>query len=448
MTNKTISTLFALCLMGLAAPVFAASDEPARATAVDNAKAEADSLLKKGDAAGAYDLYLRLMREAPDDDSLQLGLARAATGAKRWHQAVMAYEALIEKYPREASLYAELANAYMLTDAREAAERSLAVMRALDGKTTETESTLALDELERRYNRFQMHGKVRFGVLYDSNANMGPKSGEMNLGNWRVSIDDARERETGGVYVGADLDLAYRVYQDSPWWIVGDARLFWRGNANSDLDRLHSRESQYGRGAVGLRHLTSNSLLDARLKAEIFDYEFYQNVSSAGPEATFLYAVTPTTQLITRAGVDRRRYSRDRLRDGTYGWAGQYARWFFGAGNHEFLAGARYLGASADRADYGYRGWEASAGFTFKLPKGFELAPNISYAHENYRGPATVLELKDRRDSRLRAGASLTYRVSNAWSLELNYQYARNHSTSPLYDYKQHFVTTGASWSF
>jgi hypothetical protein len=229
---------------------------------------------------------------------------------------------------------------------------------------------------------------------------------------------------------------------------VGDVRSFWRGNANDDLADLHSQESQWGRASAGFRHLTAKSLFDLRLKAEIFDSEFYQNVSSIGPEATFLYAATPSVHLISRAGADHREYSRDKARKGTYGWAGEYLRLFFGSANHEFITGVRYLGAAAEKPDYGYNGYEASASFIFKLPHGFELMPNISFTQEFYNGPATVLETKDREDKRLRLGTLLTWRINEAWSLEMNYQYTRNDSKSSLYEYDQHLITTGVAWSF
>ena len=420
----------------------------ARLASLDQSKAEAAALLEKGDADGAYELYMRLWREEQDDDAVNLGLARSATGAKRFNLAVIAYETLLEKYPREAGLYGELAHVYMLLGDRESAERSAAMMRSLDGKTTREESDRALDILEERYSLLQIHGTVRAGVLYDSNANLGPDSDTMDLGNWRVNVEGARKKESFGAYFGADLDLARRFYRDSPWHLVGDARAFWRGNAESDLADLHSRESQWGRAAVGLRHLTSGTLAEVRLKAEVFDYELYQNVSAFGPEATFLWAATPAVHLISKGGIDRRVYSRDSARNGAYGWIGEYARFFFGADNHEFLVGGRFLGASADRSDCGYAGWEGTARLLFKLPYGFELAPFAAYTWENYNGPATALEDKDRRDERLRLGSGLTYRIDESWALEFNYQYSRNNSTSNRYDYKQHYISAGVAWSF
>ena len=426
----------------------AVSTSPIRRGAVEEGKAEAATLLEKGKADQAYTLYMRLLREAPDDDQINLGLARSAARSGKWNQAVMAYETLLEKHPREAGLYGELADVYMRLNDREGAERSMAMLRSLDGKTTKGDTDKALDIMDKRYSRFQAHGRVRAGVLYDSNANMGPRSNTMDLGDWRVRVDGAKSKDTFGGYLGADIDLGWRLEQDSPWWLVGDVQFFLRGNTNSDLNTTHSRESQWGRAAVGFRHLTSETLAELRIKAEIFDYEFYQNVSAFGPEGTFLWAVTPSVQLIARGGIDQRVYSRDSDRNGVYGWAGQYARLFFGQANHEFTLGARYLGAATDKKDYGYNGWEGSARFLFKLPYGFEVGPFASFTQEFYAGPATALETRDRQDDRWRLGSTFTYRINEAWAVEASYQYTDNQSRSDLYDYDQNLVTLGVAWTF
>lgn len=444
------TSLLCFCFfIALCSSAFAASTtSPIRRGAVEENKAEAATLLEKGKADQAYTLYMRLVREAPDDDEINLGLARSAARSGKWNQSVMAYETLLEKHPREAGLYGELADVYMRLGDREGAERSMAMLRSLDGKTTQADTDKALDVMNKRYSRFQAHGRVRAGVLYDSNANMGPHSSTMDLGDWRVRVSGAEQKDTFGGYLGADIDLGWRLEQDSPWWLVGDAQFFLRGNTNDALDDLHNRESQWGRAAVGVRHLTATTLSELRVKAEIFDYEFYQNVSAFGAEGTFLWAVTPSVQLIARGGIDQRVYSRDEDRNGVYGWAGQYARLFFGEANHEFVIGARYLGAAADKKDYGYNGWEGSARFLFKLPHGFEVGPFASFTQEFYAGPATVLESRDRQDDRWRLGSTFTYRINEAWSVEASYQYTDNKSRSDLYDYDQNLVTLGMAWNF
>ncbi|MDR2124726.1 MAG: surface lipoprotein assembly modifier [Desulfovibrio sp.] len=429
-------------------PAFADDTVPARRTALESAKAEAAALLERGKGTEAYELYMHLLRESPGDDAVHLGLARAAARIGRWNQVVLALEMLLEKYPREAALYDQLAHAYLALNDRAGAERVLEAKQAVARSGGTDTTAFPLDALEQRYSLFQVHGKIRMGALYDSNANQGPDSTDLTLGNWRVEVPDAKARETFGGYLNANLDLGRKFERDGNWWAVGDAQTYIRGNTNNDLGNVHARESQWGRAAVGLRRLSDETLLDVRAKAEIFDYEWYQNVASFGPETTLLLAVTPAAQSITRGGTDRRVYSRDPRRNGLYYYLGQYARFLFSDSNHEITVGAQYRGSSPQKRDYAYDGWEISARMILKLPHGFELAPFASWAEDRYQGPATALETKKRVDEHLRLGGGLTWRINESWSLECNYQNGKNTSTSGLYDYTQQVVSTGVAWSF
>jgi len=286
------------------------------------------------------------------------------------------------------------------------------------------------------------------GFQYDSNANLGPVSNDLNLGGWLVKVNDAKAKGSLGAYLGAEVDLGKRFYRDSPWWLVGDGQVFWRGHANSSLHDTHTQELQWGRVAAGLRHLTSSTLAEVRMKTEIIDYEFYQNVKSYGAEGTLLWAANPALHLLFKGGLEQRDYSKDHQRDGLTGTAGLYGRIFFGESNHELLFGGRYFWLNADKHDYSYDGWEGTARMLFKLPHGFELAPFVSYMQGFYKGPGTALETEDRRDKRFKVGLGLTYRINESWSLELGYQYIHNYSNSALYKYEQHLVNTGIVWSF
>ena len=449
MNIKRVLAPVALTLILLAAAGPARADDtlPALRTVFASGKEEAASLLQSGKPTEAYELYIRLLRETPDDDEVNSGLARAAMHSGRYNQAVMAYERLIDKYPRTASLYEGLAAAYMALNDRTSAEQTLAAMREA-GAVGEAGMDKKLDTLERHYSLLQVHGRVRAGVLYDSNANLGPRSNSMGLGIWRVEVQDAKEKETMGGYLGADLDIARRLYRDSPWWIVGDVQAHLRANTNNELHESNSRRSQWYRAAAGLRHIGSETLFDMRLKGEIFDYETMKNVSAFGPEFTFLWAATPSVQLITRTEIGRRVYSAEADYNGAYASLGEYVRLFFGEDNHEFLIGARYTGAWTKKQDYGYDGWEGSAKTVFKLPYSFELSPFVAYTEEYYRGPATALESARREDRRWRTGAALTYRINESWSAELLYQYTSNNSRSALYDYTQNMVSAGVAWNF
>ena len=441
--------LVPLIFLLMARSAMAADDSPARRTAVGSAKADAAALMQQGKYASAYEMYMRLLREAPDDDEVNLNLARSSMHSGRYNQAVMAYERLTEKYPAEPVLFSELAQAYMALQDRQSAERAMATARSLNPNISKTDNDRLLDSLEKRYDQWQIHGKVRSGLLYDSNATFGPSSTSMDLGVWKVDMPDAEAKSTFGAYMGANLDLGWKAERDTPWWIVADAQGLVRGNGNSSLDDVHSRTSEWGRAAIGVRHMTPTTMFDLRFKSEVFDYQWYQNVSASGAEATWLWAVTPSWHLITRGTLDARAYSRDGDRNGAYWTLGQYVRRYFGESNHEIMLGVSYLGGNTPEiADYCYSGLEASARVVFKLPKGFELAPFVSFEKDWYNGPATALETTNRLDQKWRTGATLTWHVTDAWSVETSYQYTHNNSESPIYRYDQSLVSLGVAWSF
>ena len=436
----------ALCLLVAGGSLASAAERnPIRQGAVDQGKAEAATLLNQGKAMEAYRLYSRLLRESPEDDEVNLGLARSAMAAGRQHQAIMAYERLLEEYPNEPALLKELAHALTVIGDKEKARLVLERGSTLG----EADVDDFMQVLGRRYDRFQFHGRLSAGLVYDSNANQGPASNVMNLGNYRgVIVDNASEVETAGAFVAGLFDFGYRLGQASSWWLVSDLNFYARGNENNELAHSNGRYLQWYRLSAGLRHLTADTLLDLRLKSEVFDYEFNQSVYAAGPEGLFAYAPVSWLQLVTRAGVDRRDYVRDRSKNGTYGHAGQYLRFFVGDDQHEIMTGVRYLGGQAERSDYSYDGWEASASLNLKLPWSLELLPSISYAKEYYNGPATALETEKRKDERIRAGMGVVYRIDKDWTLETFYQYTKNNSKSELYEYDRHLVTTGIAWNF
>ncbi len=439
----TCATLFFLCAfspIAMAAP----ADSPLVRTAVEQGKAEAATLMAQGNAKEAYELYSRLLREDPSDDEINLGLARSALAASRPNQALMAYLRLLEKYPNEPMLHNEVAQTYMALGDKKKAELHLTRDPSLNLAGRDN----ALESMGKRYDRFQVHGNVRSGILFDSNANQGTSSTVMDLGVWQVNIDSAEKKETFGAYLGGQLELGYRLEQAGAWWVVGDVQAYARGNTNNDLGENTSRYWQWGRVAAGARFLNSQNLFDLRLKSEVFDYEFDQHVLAAGPEFFYVRALRPWVQLISRGGIELRDYNESSANNGPYWNIGQYARFFFGAENHEFMLGGRYLGGKANNNMNSYDGWETSARFTFKLPYGFQLSPHISYTEEYYDGPATTLETAKRKDERLRTGLGLTYAIDESWSIETSYQYTNNNSRSSIYDYDQHLTSLGVVWSF
>ncbi|MDL2279709.1 tetratricopeptide repeat protein [Desulfovibrio sp. OttesenSCG-928-G11] len=397
------------CLLALPAQAFGA-ESAAQRTALEQGRARATALLDAGDIAGSLEIYERLLAVHPDAPELYYEAFKAYEKAGRTDEALRLARAARERF---------------------------------------TKGHPALTAASAQARSFVVHGALRAGVLFDSNANQGPSSSMMDLGDWkRVRVKDAKERSTFGAYVGANLDMAYRLNDSGSAWAVGDASVFARGNENPALDKINSREWQNGRAALGLRFLNDNNLFDARLKSEVFDYEFYSHVSSLGPEIRYIHAAAPWLHLVSAANLDWRDYSRSDDRNGFYGSIGEYARFFFGEAGHEFMLGASYIYGGANETDYQYDGWQGTARFTFKLPYDFTASPFVSFGQEFFRGPATVLENRDRRDDRWRTGLDLSYAINQSWSIEASYAYTDNDSKSPLYTYDQHLISMGLAWKF
>ncbi len=447
-----ILAIFCCIFSGLAqAEMPQGAKSPAALNAFEQASAEGYTLLEQKKFNQAYELFSRLLRDKPQDAAIGLGLARAAVMSGRAAEAERIYKALIIAFPKDAGLLHELAFA---RHKQEDAQGAQAIL-ARDTKLSEPkrEALLALWG-GNKSERFVVSGELRTGLLYDSNVNGGPASNEVLLGSWSLNLTDAKAVETAAFYFGSKVDMGYRLGEKSPWWLVGDLSFFARYNTNNDLDELNLRSSEWGTSSVGFRHVGSKTMLDLRIKGEIFDYDFDQNIAAYGPKATFLFAPTSQIHLITQASYDRRNYSKNDAYDGSYLSAEQYARFFFGDG-HNATIGGRYFTNTADNENYSYDGYEASLSLSFDIPqsissskKPINIAPSISYLSQEYDGPATVFEAIKREDERLRVGLGFTLPITDDWDFELKYQYSKNNSNSELYDYDQHSLMTGFAYHF
>lgn len=178
------------------------------------------------------------------------------------------------------------------------------------------------------------------------------------------------------------------------------------------------------------------------------DQSLDQRVSVLGPEGTFVWAALPNLQMITRAAVEKRAYTLDIGRDGTYWWVGEYMRVLLGSSGHEMTLGMRALGSAVDTPDYSYHGLEASLRLRLKVTDKFQLLPFASMRRENYDGPATVLEQEYRRDTICRTGLFALYNLTSNLQAEAGVQYVDTRSSSPLYTYRQYTFNMGLAWTF
>jgi tetratricopeptide (TPR) repeat protein len=396
-------------------------------------------------AQAAYSAYMARLRADPDDTETNLGLARAAMAANRPHQAIMAYERLLAKFPDDSAIWRELAAVYSSIGDGEMARRCLAHSDSLADGIPGAGSS---NRLNAAADRFRRTSKLRLGTYYDSNANQGPSSSNVTLGNWTIRLLDADAIETGGAYLGGQTDVSYRLSETGAWWVTSGGAFNLRCSFASDLTDIDRTFSQWYRASVGLRRATATDLFDVRLTGEVFDYDFYDTVYSYGLASTLLHAVTPRFHLFAVAGIDSRRYIRSMGKSGTYGYIGPYARFIFGDAGHEFTVGGRFISGETRESRHSYDGFEASASFNFKVGKGFEISPGVTYAEERFDAPATALESENRADERILWNLGIVYHIDERKSAEFMYQHAGSASNSDIYDYDRDILSLGIVWTF
>lgn len=421
---------------------------------LDQVLTQASTLLQGGKAEEAYALFMRLLREEPDHDIVNLGLVKAAVATNRIPQAIMALERLVDKYPSQLPLRRELARLYVSVGDVESAKAELERIEAYEPNFTRDKQEQILREFSRKPSSAVFAGRLSLGLIHDSNVNSGLGGARINLGDYSFILHDTATRKAAwGYYTNGALNGAWRLGADSPWWVTGDVGFHAKRYTDSVPSNQHFL---WGRFGTGLRRIGSDTLFDLRIKLEQGIYDPHQKVTGLGPELLLAWSLGPKTQLITRAGLDKRTYSTELGRNGFYWWVGQFIRQAVGGSSselpHELVLGARYTGADAKSRHYDASGWELSLRGLIRLPAKFELTPYVSWREDSYAGPASILEaffgLPARKDQQFQTGTFLVYRWTERFSSEIGYQYVRNRSNSPLYDYNQHIINTGVTWTF
>ncbi len=440
------STRLAAALVGLVLCLAGAAPCAAAEAGLSAALEKGQQLVRAERYAEACDFYLELLREYPDDDRVDLGLARSAALAKRWPQAFLAYERLVANYPDHAGLRLEYARVLTQMGNVEAARLELETAHKLDPAGISADDVgKMIGDMRESLETFRVHGRVAAGLLYDSNMNTAPALRGVHIGGLPITLDPANTaKETFGNYVQGVLDLGWRANPHSDWWLVGDVAGYQRWNFRSD----YRRDLTFGRAAAGLRYLKDDLLFEIRGKGETILENEERSWNIAGAESTAIYAFKPDLLGIFKAGIERRDDANLSERSGMLYWGGPYARWYFGEARHSLMAGVKAYAFDASSRRYAYNGVEPSLTLFFNLPLDFEWILSAQWHSEQYKGPATVLDGSDRLDQQFRGSSYLIYKVTDNLRLELGWQYTDNRSNSDLYEYDQHMVMAGVAWNF
>lgn len=419
-------------------------------TVIEQKKTLASSLLHQGLYVEATDAFLSILRDDPDSDEVNVGLMVAAYKGKQYSHALFACERLLAKYPNDINLRIQLATIYVALGEPASARQALDQIKQLDPTLTDSSLDSLVANLEKQKSRWTVNGSLSVGHIYDSNSNAGPASEKISLGPLTLNIPGAEAKSSHGFFNAMNLNMGYRLKEDGAWWWVADVAGFKRWNTAPRL--LYNKSMTWGRVATGFRYVGPKSIFEVRVKGEEIYQEHAKDLSETvltyGLELLAVGMATEKLQLLSKVGLEQRRFTVNKLQDGEHWNVGVYGRYFFGSANHEIMTGAQLAGGQADFKGYSSRSVEPSVRLRFNLPYDTYITSHAVLRHERYATPATGLETDDRKDNHWRLGAGVGWDITRSLSLGVQYEYIKNYSNSELYQYRQDMVTTTMTLNF
>lgn len=409
-------------------------------------KSNAAELFRKNKPLDAYEAYMKLLRESPLDGEINLGVARSAYASKRYNQAIMAYERLIESYPDRAFLYVELARVYAALRNTENARKVLDQAKLIDPSLKNISIETVVKQEETKNKKWFVSGNISLGYGYDSNANSGPYSSKIILGNFPLTLDPSSVQqgsEFGQLLAG--LNLIYRKDSSSRLFFVSDVAFYGKYYIK---DIVSDNNLLWTRVALGLRYNWTKQYLDIRVKGDFAQYPTTKNITTVGGELTHAYFLNDIVSFVSRGGYEERYYTDSPGNNGLYYSLGESLRLSFLNGDQNLTIGVKFSQRKADSLMYSNLSGEGSLRMDLSAPLGFTVSPFASYRQDWYDGPGTALELNKRVDGQVRAGFSLTKDFEKYFFADLTYQYTKNFSNSPIYRYDQHTVTLSIGAQF
>lgn len=450
--NATLLAAF-LAAGLLGADLAHATEAPAHA---EKSPAAAYALLEQrtsDSSEAAWHMLLSLLPHDPTNLDINTLMVRAALATGRTNQAIAAIERLVALRPQDPSLRIELAKAYAHAGDSASARAEMDQVKLLAPELSDDaiEKTLEQAAAAGRNNRdlWQVSGSLSAGFIWDSNVNGGLDNLRLGGGSWLFVMGKDSRRTAGfGEYLNATVNINRRLNRESPWWLVGDVSFYGKFYNETVPSNQYFA---WSRASLGVRYSGQRTLLELRGKGELSHHEPYDRMTSVGAEATFLFAVTPTVQLMSKAGIDSRAYATSPGRNGNYWNVGQYLRLIWGTDTHA-LIGVRFMGGEAKECRNSYAGWEVMARFNFSPITRLTVSPFLAWREQQYRDIPTwlsiLLEEGKRFDRSFMAGLSFTWEWTPSLVSELGWQYTRNYSNSTFYKYDQHQINLGLTYKF
>ncbi|XPV77075.1 MAG: tetratricopeptide repeat protein [Desulfovibrio sp.] len=415
----------------------------------ERAYSEAVQLRKSGDTEAAYSALRELVLLEPGDPDINFQYGLAAFLEKKYGQAQFAFIRVLGISPQADRVRLELARVY---DAMKLYDKALAeidiVLAGNPPEGVRASVTAFKSSIEQKTVTNIIHGSVRASYFYNSNANVGPSSREIEtvLGGILTLDNASLVRDDFGKSVNVQLSMQQPFGEEREWALIES--LAYSGTSYNEV---YGSNSQVLTGSLGIQRSANVQIIGAELAVMDIDSAGRDFATIISPSVSHRWATATWLQLITRGGVEFRDYYKNEMRDSQYYSLGTTAVFLFGRTGHSANLGLRgyYEHAAKDLGRYTNAGYIASGGVSFRLPWEMRLSLNGSYEDVEYEGKPSSLAFDAREDQKYKCGLSLSKQFwTDGLSIEGSVERTDVDSNFGTYDYDKNVATVSLSYVF
>lgn len=392
----------------------------------------------------AYDILSQLLREHPENETVNFYMGRAAYRVGRLSHSAMAYERVLILNPDNHVARAQLAKTYMdMEQYALARENFEAVLQHEPPPHVKEDIERLLAKIKTADTPWNFWGRVDVAGFYDDNVNFGPGSDivDTSLGQLQLA-PDSLAKEAFGLSLTLNANGLYDVGEKGGWFIAGDA-----GAYGTILDNAHDRELFLMRSGAGLQHVGRRSFLQLPFNYQHLDKGGDSYVNISGFKPALLYGLSPNWHLVSSGTAEYRDYTSLHERDGGFLSLDETLRRYFGNRRHSVSFTLSGFHEDAKISEYINTGWESALACELRLPARMASYCRVRYKDSYYRGKSE-LETEDRHDRNWQFLVGLNKVLINNWGLDVSYLYSDNISTYDLYDYDRSIVTLSSFFIF
>lgn len=230
------------------------------------------------------------------------------------------------------------------------------------------------------------------------------------------------------------------------WSVYGGAS----GSATFNFNASEFNLAQFAANLGSVYHVNAESFALTYAYGQILlDGDKYRSTNGLALE--WRHQVTPTGTISVIPQIARISYTGDnRAQDanfwalsvgGRYGWLTQWQPVLNGS-----LNGGRQRDTEG-RPDLGRDIYGAAADVTVSPNPFWAFNAGVAYLRSNYNGPVPLIDVA-REDNNFAASVGALWLFQRHWSAKLEYQYQRNDSNLPLYDYRRNVVAVKLRYDF